>query len=135
MVLILTALSLYMTGVIWVVQLLVYPNFGHFSDADFKRAMEHHTKNISLIVMLPMLAELGISVWWMYVDLSIISFTNGVIVTVIWVSTFLLQVPAHNKLQVKKDSKVIHFLIRWNWLRTIGWTVKSLLLIGFYFSS
>ena len=54
-----------------------------------------------------------------------ISFTAMVL---IWLSTFTLSVPLHNRLSKAYDSKAISNLINSNWPRTILWTTRSLIL-------
>jgi len=56
---------------------------------------------------------------------------NFVIVVLIWLSTFLVQVPLHNILSKEKNDKVISKLILSNWFRTILWTARSILMILF----
>jgi hypothetical protein len=48
-----------------------------------------------------------------------------VFVLIVWLSTFVLQVPIHNRLKAgKKDSKIRH-LVATNWIRTVSWTLKT----------
>lgn len=47
------------------------------------------------------------------------------LVLVIWLSTFLLSVPAHAKLSSSKNAEVIDRLISTNWIRTVLWSLKS----------
>lgn len=125
----LLVLSAYMTGVIWVVQLLVYPNFKRYDESIFLTSMNHHTRNISLIVMIPMLLELALSVWWIYTQADLNSYVHGLLLAGIWFSTFLIQVPCHNKLSTGKDTQVIEKLVRTNWIRTVLWSLKTGLLL------
>jgi hypothetical protein len=50
------------------------------------------------------------------------------VVLFIWISTFTLSVPCHKKLSLGKDSKTIDQLVKTNWIRTILWSLKSLIL-------
>jgi len=47
----------------------------------------------------------------------------------IWLSTFSLQVPAHDKLILKKNDLVIDRLVKTNWIRTVLWSLKLLVLL------
>ena len=47
---------------------------------------------------------------------------------IIWLSTFLLQVPAHQKLTSGFDERIHRRLVATNWLRTFAWTARSTLL-------
>lgn len=53
------------------------------------------------------------------------------ILLVIWASTFLIQVPLHERLKMGADYVVIEELISSNWIRTVGWSVRIILLIIF----
>jgi hypothetical protein len=46
----------------------------------------------------------------------------------IWASTFLVQVPLHNALVDGFDAGAHGSLVRTNWVRTIGWSARGLLL-------
>jgi hypothetical protein len=47
---------------------------------------------------------------------------------VVWLSTALVQVPLHTKLTLGYDCRTIHLLVQTNWLRTLGWTVRVVIL-------
>jgi hypothetical protein len=46
-------------------------------------------------------------------------------VVIIWLSTFLLQVPIHKKLRSGKEDSHIKRLVATNWIRTIAWSLKA----------
>lgn len=119
-----------LVGLIWVIQLVHYPSFKFISKDNFLDFHRHHTLSISLIVMPLMLLELGLSIW--------IGFENGfasqtviplILVTLIWLSTFFIQIPIHQKLGNGKDEILIRKLVKTNWIRTVLWTLK-----GFFIS-
>jgi hypothetical protein len=47
---------------------------------------------------------------------------------VIWLSTFVIQVPLHNTLTQAFHPDVHQQLVHSNWIRTIAWTLRSMLL-------
>ena len=50
------------------------------------------------------------------------------LVAVIWLSTFLVQVPLHERLAVEGHTNdVVARLVRGNWIRTIAWTARAIL--------
>jgi hypothetical protein len=126
--------GLFMTGVIWFVQIVHYPLFSSIDESDFLSFHREHTKKTTWIVGPPMMFELFSSVLALYfsVDLPllirIISFS---IVVLIFVSTAFIQVPIHDKLGSGKKSDLINKLVLTNWIRTFLWTLKSLIL-AFY---
>ena len=107
---------------IWIIQILHYPSFLFVDQTRFSHFEQFHTKRITYIVLPLMIAELG---------LVIFHFRPLVfgIVSLIWLSTFFLQVPCHEKLKRGFDEKVIRKLILTNWIRTLLWTIKFLVLV------
>jgi len=49
------------------------------------------------------------------------------LVGLIWVSTAVLQVPMHNRLGAGFDEPSWRFLCNSNWVRTVAWSLRSLL--------
>ena len=122
--------TFFLTGLIWVIQLVHYPSFLYIDEKNFPSFESFHTKSISLIVLPTMIFEL-ISGAYLYIvkpntEYDIFLFS---LLILIWFSTFFLSVPLHGKLSIKKDIKVINRLIYTNWPRTIFWSLRSILLI------
>ena len=118
--------TLFLTGLIWTIQLVHYPSF-HFADREkFKEFHIFHGKRISLLVVPLMIFELISSgiLWWESSPLSLNSI-GFYLVIAIWISTAFLSVPAHNKLTSRMDEKAVRFLINTNWIRTLLWTAKA----------
>ena len=112
-----------MTGVIWVIQLVHYPSFKFVTEDKFADFAKFHASRISWIVLPLMLIEistafflLSVYQWGIYNLLSVV---------LIWLSTFFLSVPCHNKLQQGKDNVEIKRLVLTNWPRTIIWSFRS----------
>lgn len=108
---------------IWIIQILHYPSFRFIDKKIFSGFEKFHTKRISYIVIPLMLTELFLSI----IDLRPFVI---VVLILIWSSTFLIQVPCHEKLKIGFDEKVISRLIFTNWIRTILWTIKFIFLLG-----
>ncbi len=116
-----------MFGVIWVIQLVHYPAFAYMDSNRFVQLHQHHTTGISLLVVPLMLGELiaaaglcflpeQVSVWqWVLLGL----------VVMIWLSTFLLQVPLHGQLGQGLNQDVAQRLVSTNWIRTVLWSIKA----------
>jgi hypothetical protein len=47
----------------------------------------------------------------------------------VWISTAAIQVPQHGKLASHYDRESIRRLVAANWLRTVIWTVRGILLL------
>lgn len=118
-----------MFGVIWFVQLIHYPLLGKVG-ADSFVAFEKELLNRTSFVVIPLMVTeiaaagiLAILNWGS--ELSLLSVINLVSVALIWVSTFFIQVPLHNKLSDGFDSVAHQKLVLTNWIRTILWTIRG----------
>ena len=124
-----------MTGVIWVIQIVHYPSF-HFIEKELYTAFQKfHMNKISIIVIPIMLAEL-ITGMMIFLDKSskspflIISF---VILVLIWLITGVFFSKAHNELMTGYQELVVNQLVVMNWIRTLLWTLRLLLLTCFVY--
>ena len=124
-----------MTGVIWVIQIVHYPSF-HFIEKELYTAFQKfHMNKISIIVIPIMLAEL-ITGMMLFLDKSskspflIISF---VILVLIWLITGVFFSKAHNELMTGYRELVVNQLVVMNWIRTLLWTLRLLLLTYFVY--
>lgn len=119
----------FMTGLIWFVQVIHYPSFKEQGTDHFHHLHHLHVLRTGFVVIPVMLAELGTSVVLSTYDseLFLIDRIGLGLVILIWLSTFLLQVPIHNKLRKSFEIRLITRLVRTNWIRTMLWSVKALL--------
>ena len=122
-------------GLIWTIQLVHYPSMRFIPKERFVEYHNFHSIRISFLAMPLMLTELGTSLMLFYQNynnaIQTIFLINLVIVVLIWLSTFLIQVPLHNALSKEKQSEKLSKLICTNWIRTILWTARSILMILF----
>jgi hypothetical protein len=118
-----------LTGIIWLVQALVYPNFKFVPPSSWPEFHRRHTRTISFIVAPLMLTELcsGIAIAIVAPKAQVIQL---ILLAVIWASTFAIQVPLHQRLSISWDHESIDRLIRTNWIRTVAWNLKSMALIA-----
>ncbi len=128
------ACTFFLTGMIWIVQLVHYPSFAFIDTMKFKQFHNFHTQKITWIVAPVMIIELLFAVLTYLNQENLYSILNLLSVLLIWAVTFFVSVPLHNKLQNGYDLKTINRLVRTNWLRTVLWTMRSVGLF-YYFSS
>ena len=127
------AATLYMTGLIWFVQIVHYPLFAAVAKSEFPAYERRHASLTTWVVAPPMLIELAS--WGLLLasrpgELSTDSLLiGGALLAVIWLSTFLIQVPCHNRLTLGFDASVHRRLVLSNWIRTAAWTARSALLL------
>ena len=126
-----TVFSSMMSGIIWFVQIVHYPLFKSLSKEDFIDYQSKHVKLTGNIVGPFMLMELIVSIyvalWNTHNELAYLVWSNFGLLTLIWLSTFFLQVPLHNRLLEGFDHSVHVSLVRGNWIRTCAWTMKMVL--------
>jgi hypothetical protein len=126
------AIALIATGLIWTIQLVHYPSMKFIPEEKFTAYHNFHSQRISILAIPIMLIELFTSLELFYQNGSSYNhiFTiNLILVILIWISTFLIQVPMHNTLSSAKNARVLNHLILSNWIRTILWTARSLLMV------
>lgn len=123
--------TLFMTGLIWFVQVVHYPLFALVGDAGFRRYSVEHQRRTSWVVTPVMLLELATAIGLLLqlpagpprLAASIgLGLLGG-----IWLSTVLIQVPLHRRLLAGYDAHRIAQLVHSNWFRTFSWTLRSML--------
>lgn len=125
------AAAWFLTGLIWTIQVVHYPLFGLVGER-FRDYEERHMRRIGCVVGPAMLVELAgaiLLVWArpVYVSPATAIASLG-LVAVIWISTATVQAPCHRLLSQGFDAAIERRLTLSNWIRTIAWTVRAMLL-------
>ncbi|MBU6153268.1 MAG: hypothetical protein KGP28_03095 [Bdellovibrionales bacterium] len=125
----------WMAALIWLVQVLIYPNFKFIPESEFEGFHKRHCDRISFLVA-PMFGQAflaGLILWqgpgtleWVF---------HFAAITSIFVITAVHSAPAHSRLAQGKDLATIEHLIRWNWARTLLWSAELALMLGGRFES
>lgn len=122
-----------MVGLIWFVQIVHYPLFGYVGSKEFETFHEHHKILITPVVGFVMIVELvttGILIFQIPVGIPNWTVIVGIIlIGVIWISTLFLQIPYHIKLSSKFDKNVLMMLVNTNWIRTICWSLRGIIVL------
>ena len=116
----------FLTGLIWMIQLVHYPSFHYINEDNFAKFAKFHASRISVIVIPAMMVDL-ISAFLLLNGEKIL-LANFIMTLLIWLSTAVFSVPCHKRLQENKDPKIIVRLVKSNWPRTIMWSIRSGLL-------
>lgn len=129
------AATLFMTGLIWLIQLVHYPLFAQVHPDAFPAYHAAHSQLITWIVAPVMLVELltagalllhpphpRLPAWPLWL--------GAALVLGVWLSTALLQIPAHATLSQGFHPDAHRTLVLTNWLRTLGWSARALLMLG-----
>lgn len=128
-----TGATLFLVGLIWTIQIVHYPLFISVGTQNYAVYQTSHMSRISYVVAPVMLAELGTSVYFSFVNYEPIDqriFWIGLTLTIlIWISTALIQSPIHSLLAEKFDESLVRKLVLTNWIRTLLWTVRGALVL------
>ena len=129
------ASTLYLVGLIWIVQIVHYPLFAYIGPSESPVYSQRHMRLITWVVAPPMMIEGGTALlllWYHPVGATSWTLWAGLfLLVVIWLSTALIQVPCHEILARGFDSAAHRRLVSTNWIRTCCWSLRALLVIGF----
>ncbi len=121
---------LFLTGLIWTIQLVHYPSFDFVEKNIFSQFHNFHSNRITLIVGPAMLAEL-VSAFFLYTEQGWLLNLTSVIF--LWAVTAFVSVPLHKKLEKEPNPDLIRKLVLSNWIRTSLWSARSIMLIAILF--
>ena len=121
-------INIFLVSLIIITQLISYPLFLRVGRDEFLAYHKFYTKQISYVVTLPMMIELLLSIYVLTIDVNWLTLINITLLSVVWLSTFIIQVPIHNSLSVEYSGELVSQLIKTNWLRTSIWTLKLILI-------
>lgn len=122
----------YLVGLIWMVQIVHYPLLDRVGSQEFEGYEQDHNRLITPVVGVVMLLEIATSLALLLARPS--GFPSwaawlGVgLVLAIWMSTALIQVPCHSVLLTGFQESAYRRLVQSNWIRTICWTGRGILL-------
>jgi hypothetical protein len=119
-------------GLIWTIQLVHYPLFHSVGKSHFIAYHEKHMRFISWLVVPLMLAEIGSAALLLFLgERSMLCLLSLLGIALVWASTLCLQVPIHQKLCLSYCKASVDRLVTSNWLRTLAWTARGMLLFPY----
>ncbi|NND03118.1 MAG: hypothetical protein HKN91_10050 [Acidimicrobiia bacterium] len=128
------AATFFMIGLIWVVQLLLYPAFRYVPEADFIEFEAAHTRRMGLVLAVPAPLEVITGAWLVWERPSDVGLwlvlIAGAVLAAAWVLTALVQARIHGRLSKEHDAELVDRLIVTNWWRTALWTVRGTLVLA-----
>ena len=127
-----TAATWGMVGLIWMVQVVHYPMLAEMSSFSPVAAAVDHQRRISSVVG-PLMAAEGVTALILLFDRPttmgwLSAWAAATLLGVALLSTVLVQVPLHARLATGHDPAVARRLITTNWVRTAAWTARGLVL-------
>jgi hypothetical protein len=127
------ASTLYMTGVIAVVQWVHYPLFERVERAAFPPYHAEHVRLMTYVVFAPMVIELLTSAWlamWPPRGSDGWLSAAGLLAAIVtWILTAGVSVPLHNRLARGFEAVAHRALVRSNALRTAAWLAHSAIVL------
>jgi len=123
----------YLVSLVFMTQFITYPTFLNIDIDKFSDYHRKYVNNISFIVAPVMLIELLTLSLIAYFSSEFLIIKSLILLLVIWLTTFFIMIPSHNRISKSYNKKEIISLINYNWVRTILWSFKLLLIIFLYF--
>lgn len=122
--------SVFMTGLIWVIQLVHYPLMARVGVDGYAAYQREHMRRITWIVGPMMLLEGAAAVLLLVDSAAVPRWMTGAgaaLLVVIWASTTMIQGPTHMRLLARYDERLMALLVTSNWVRTIAWTARGVI--------
>lgn len=127
------AATLFLVGVTWFVQVVHYPLFSAVGADRFLGYHREHSQRTTLVVVVPMLIELGSSLVLLAeppAGEAALTVLGAALAVAVWVLTFGGAVPAHRRLGDGFQPSAHRRLIRANLVRTLVWSAHGLVVIA-----
>ena len=121
--------SLFMTGALWIKQIVMYPSLALIPSESFSCFEILRQKRVKWVLYPVVGTELFTGLVLMTQD-SWIFKANFALILFIWFISFTVYYPIMRKLREGKDDELINNLVKINWLKTVAWSVKSILLLS-----
>ena len=124
-----------LVGLIWTIQLVHYPLLAGIAVEAYPRWQRLHMTRITAVVGPLMIVEgftaaMLLLLAWRDGPRALVpwALAGGLLLVLVWLSTALLQAPAHGRLTAGFDPALHRWLVRTNWLRTLLWSGRGVLL-------
>ena len=123
-----------MVGVIWFVQVVHYPLLSVVPVESAASVTVEHQRRTGWVVGAPMALE-GVTTLALLVMVPegvawFVPWLAGIPLAVALGATIFLSVPRHERMAREPDAQVGKELVSTNWVRTIAWTVRGLIVGG-----
>ena len=119
-----------MVGVIWVIQLVHYPSFRFTDREKYVSFQIFHMRNISFIVVPVMILEFlsGLLLVLYHSNQESLLRISFILLLIIWLVTALFFAQIHQKLSKGYDETLVRKLVSFNWIRTLLWTIRTIII-------
>lgn len=118
-----------LAGLIWVVQLAVYPLFDGVGAAQFSAYHRRYVRAVTFVVAPLIGTELLTAALLAWQGVRGPLFLGSlVLIAMIWAVTFAVEVPLHRRLARGYDAEAHRQLVFANWARTLAWTARAVMI-------
>ena len=125
--------SALMFGLVCCVQALNYPLFLKVPRESFGEYHSLHLRNAGLLIAPAMMIELLSAGALFFIETSwIFQLVNLGGLSIVWISTFFVQVPLHKRLEQAWEKEAATKLIKTNWIRTLAWSFRFIFMIFWF---
>jgi hypothetical protein len=122
-----------LVGLIWTIQVVHYPLLARVGPASYHEYQREHMRRITWLVGPLMLAEVALTLglWWRAESPAEerLGWAGALLLLVIWGATAAFSVPAHGRLERGFDAEAHRRLVSTNWLRTLAWSLRGLVVL------
>lgn len=126
-----------LTGFIWFTQLVHYPLYAKIKEGFHEYEKKHIRRSgylIGPLMLFEFLTAVFLFGWSKLGIFAHLTSINLVLLILIWISTLLFQINQHQKLAVRFSWKWYHSLIMSNWIRTILWSARAILILALFYN-
>ena len=121
-----------LVGLIWIVQLVLYPSFSLVGDREIAAYHEAHCRRISWVVAPLMGLELA-TLLFLLVDpppgASTLLWSGAALLILAWLCIAFASVPLHARLVGSGRVAAQARLVATNWIRTVAWSLRGVLVL------
>lgn len=131
LILVLTAATLFSSGVLWTLQVLNYPLLALVGREALPAYEAQHSRRFGIVVIPGVVLSIGASVGLLIVRTPTVPLwfpvLQVVLMAVIVISTAAVQARQHGRLAAGWEDSAHRLLVRSNWLRVAAWSAAGLL--------
>lgn len=120
----------FMAGLATFVQVVHYPLMDRVPADRFTEFEQEHVRRTTWVVLPAMFVEMGAAVALVVLRPDDLTWLGIGLLTGVWVSTFAVQIPCHERLRVAFDAAVHRRLVRTNATRTGLWLARGVVALA-----
>jgi hypothetical protein len=124
-----TFTTLFMCGLAWFVQVVHYPLMARVGERHWCEYERAHGTRTTWVVMPVMTLEALAALQLVWTAPGSATWAGLALVALLWLSTFLVQVPLHARLAQGFDAHLHGRLVASSWLRTGAWSARAALVV------